>query len=305
MYFSFIILIYLMILLVVPVLVGVYVYRDAKRCGMNAALWTLIAVLAPMLIGFIIYLIVRGGYSDLMCPRCGTAVTEQYVVCPKCGVRLRPTCPHCKMPVEPGWKVCPRCAAELSGSYEDIATPVQRKDRTLGKILLLVILIPVLLILFAIVGGIAYGRLSSTETGSSSAMVCYQPEEYLKEQAASEHYEELKTWIDGCDETTGKAYVLQYQTEDGGEKVTEYLVYWPGEEQNIGMDLGNTGMLQNDTLEVNYVWKPGEDYTGLEGYRLCATRYRGNSYAGLSVTRNGGEMDWEVVKVDFPVYIPE
>lgn len=302
---SFLVLIYLMILLVIPVLVGVYVYRDAKRRGMNAALWTLVVVLAPMLIGFIIYLIVRGSYSDLMCPRCGTAVNEQYVVCPKCGVRLRPTCPDCKMPVEPGWKVCPRCAAELSGSYEDLATPVQRKDRTLGKILLLVILVPVLLILLVIVGSIAYGRQGSTETVSSSVMACYQPEEYLSEQAASEHYEELKTWIDGCDETTGKAYALQYQTEDGGEKVTEYLVYWPGEEQNIGMDLGNTGMFENHTVEVNYVWNPGEDYTGLEGYRLCAAQYCGNSYAGLSVTRNGGEMDWEVVKVDFPVYIPE
>ena len=47
-------------LLTIPVMIGVYVCRDAKRRGMNAALWTLIAVAAPALIGFIIYLLVRG-----------------------------------------------------------------------------------------------------------------------------------------------------------------------------------------------------------------------------------------------------
>ena len=68
-----------------PILVGVYVYRDAKRRNMNAPLWTIIAILAPSLIGFIIYLLVRGNYSNLKCPRCDATVTEQYVVCPKCG----------------------------------------------------------------------------------------------------------------------------------------------------------------------------------------------------------------------------
>ena len=80
--------VFMMMVLVLPVLVAVYVYRDAKRRKMNAALWTLIAILAPSLIGFIIYLLVRGNYSNLKCPRCGTGVTEQYVVCPKCGVKL-------------------------------------------------------------------------------------------------------------------------------------------------------------------------------------------------------------------------
>ena len=53
------ILVVLVALLTVPVLIGVYVYRDSRRRGMNAALWTLIAVAAPALIGFIIYLLDR------------------------------------------------------------------------------------------------------------------------------------------------------------------------------------------------------------------------------------------------------
>ena len=69
----------MIIVALLPLLIGVYVYRDAKRRGMNAALWTLIAILAPSLIGFIIYLLVRGNYSNLKCPRCAATVTEQYV----------------------------------------------------------------------------------------------------------------------------------------------------------------------------------------------------------------------------------
>ena len=57
----------MIIVALLPLLIGVYVYRDAKRRGMNAALWTLIAILAPSLIGFIIYLLVRGNYSTLRC----------------------------------------------------------------------------------------------------------------------------------------------------------------------------------------------------------------------------------------------
>ena len=53
----------MILLLTIPVIVGVYVYRDAKRRGMNAALWTLVAVFAPSLIGFIIYLLVSSFYT--------------------------------------------------------------------------------------------------------------------------------------------------------------------------------------------------------------------------------------------------
>ena len=43
-----------LLLFAIPVLIGVYVWRDAKGRGMNAPLWTLVSVLAPSLIGFII-----------------------------------------------------------------------------------------------------------------------------------------------------------------------------------------------------------------------------------------------------------
>ena len=148
-------LILLSVFLIVPILIGVYVYRDANRRGMNAVMWTLIALLAPSMLGFIIYLLVRSSYSDLECPKCGTTIKEEYVLCPKCGAKLRPFCPNCSAPVEPDWKVCPRCAASLEEIAQDVVVPTRKKDKCLGVILLLVILIPVILII-AFVGLFAF-----------------------------------------------------------------------------------------------------------------------------------------------------
>ena len=55
---------FLLLLLLIPILIGVYVYRDAKRRQMNAVAWTAIAVLAPTFIGLIIYLLVRRNKYD-------------------------------------------------------------------------------------------------------------------------------------------------------------------------------------------------------------------------------------------------
>jgi len=46
------------ILIIIEIIIGVYVYRDAKRHGMKAVLWVVISVLS-LPIGLIIYIIVR------------------------------------------------------------------------------------------------------------------------------------------------------------------------------------------------------------------------------------------------------
>ena len=46
-------------------MIGVYVYKDAQSRRMNAVLWTLVAIFAPGLTGFIIYLLVRRDYPSL------------------------------------------------------------------------------------------------------------------------------------------------------------------------------------------------------------------------------------------------
>ena len=79
----------------IPVLIGIFVYHDAQRRDMKVALWTIIAILTPFLIGFLIYMVARSRHKVLKCPTCEAAITGQYVVCQKCGLKLKPACPNC------------------------------------------------------------------------------------------------------------------------------------------------------------------------------------------------------------------
>lgn len=93
-----------------------YVYRDAKRRGMNAGLWTLLVlILSPayLLIGLIIYLLVREPLP-YTCPQCGVTVTARYNFCPNCKYNLHPACPACQREVADDDKFCPYCATELT-----------------------------------------------------------------------------------------------------------------------------------------------------------------------------------------------
>jgi len=92
-----------------------YVYRDAKRRDMNPVLWTLlVAVLVPssVLIGFVIYLLVRDPLP-YPCPRCSTPVGPRFNFCPNCKNDLHPSCPNCKQEIAETDKFCPNCGNEL------------------------------------------------------------------------------------------------------------------------------------------------------------------------------------------------
>lgn len=140
----------LIVLLIIPIFVGVYVWKDANRRGMNAPLWTIVTVFAPTLIGFIIYLLVRGNYSDMKCPQCSESVQKSFVVCPKCGAKLRPSCPKCGMAVDTSWKVCPHCAEPLPEIQTDYTAPTKTKDKMLIGVLGVIIAVPVVAIVVLI-----------------------------------------------------------------------------------------------------------------------------------------------------------
>lgn len=153
--------------LVVPIIIGVYVYRDATERGMNALLWTLVAVFVPSLIGLIIYLIFRENYSSLSCANCGEKVQSSYVTCPSCGASLKEKCPACGTAVEAYYNVCPRCSAALShdGTSPVSGTTVSKKGNGgLIAILVIVVLLPLLLIV--LLGGLFFVNRVET-TGSS------------------------------------------------------------------------------------------------------------------------------------------
>jgi hypothetical protein len=93
-----------------------YVNRDAKRRGMNSALWTiLVMVLSPgwLALGFFIYFLMREPLP-YNCPQCGATVGARFNYCPNCKCNLRPTCPQCKREVGETDKFCPYCACELT-----------------------------------------------------------------------------------------------------------------------------------------------------------------------------------------------
>ena len=92
-------------------LVG-YINGDAKRRGMNYKLWTLLVLVIPNAIGYIIYFVIRQPILGA-CPQCGATVNPGFNFCPKCKFNLHPACPQCHRGIEAGATFCPYCAAEL------------------------------------------------------------------------------------------------------------------------------------------------------------------------------------------------
>lgn len=283
----------IILVIAIPAIIGVYVYRDANRRGMNAVLWTLIAILAPSLIGFIIYLLVRGNYSNLRCPQCNAPVNEQYVVCPKCGAKLRPTCPNCTAPVEADWKVCPRCAEPLPEIHEDIVTPVRPKDKTLWKILVAIILIPLILLL---VLGISFSAASG---GGASSLREASFDEYFQDQEVPESTKEyVQDWLDGLTPDLDQAYALMYERtyepeRSDGRSDYYYLIYIPrgGEVDRRGF--GYSSGLFSDSFKLELEGSHNQD--GL----YCAMTTSKKGGPKLNITLDGQKLKAEITEVDF------
>ncbi len=253
-------LVVLVALLTIPVMIGVYVYRDAKRRGMNAMAWTLIAVVAPALIGFIIYLLVRGNSPDLQCPQCAEPVTEQYVICPHCGAKLRPACPNCSFPVEADWKVCPKCATPLEGMEMPPAPPQRQRDKTLGKILIAIIVVPVALIALAVFGLTAFQSVTGSSTMREVTF-----DEYDQEQESETVREAVHEWLDSLDVRSDRAYALRYDysNELGAGQEHYYLFYVPAGGQSPSTSFGTDAGLFGTTLNLRL------ERTGYSGSLYC------------------------------------
>ena len=109
-----IIVVVVFIVMLIAGLVGYLIYRDAKKLGMNAWMWLLIAIYAPNGIGIIIYLIVRFSEKKKRnCSQCGYPIADDYLTCPKCGYSLKDSCSKCGGAIESDWKVCPHCKNAL------------------------------------------------------------------------------------------------------------------------------------------------------------------------------------------------
>ena len=308
----FILLIFIPLIFCIPILIGVYVYRDASRRGMNAVLWTLIALFTPSLLGLIIYLLVRNNYSDLTCPNCNSPVEESYVVCPNCRTKLRPTCEACGTAVQTSWKVCPHCGTDLPEYDYSVATPVRKKDNTLGKILIAILVIPIAIILLLIVLAIpfSYSGKSGFASSSTTSMTFSEFMEDLPEHEQL-YYKELFEMHPT--EAEGQKYSLLSHTGDYRNDVYtyQYLIYIAdaGEPLDISYHDTREGKLFNKANYLNFdilCDKTGGDgaifiysYEGTEEPpELIRINYNGNK-AQLNPTVSIGT-PFLPIKADYP-----
>ncbi len=72
----------------------------------------------------------RLGGPDVRCGVCGSAVEDDYLVCPVCTAKLRQACTSCGKPLEPAWQVCPYCEAPVTVEAPVSLAPSARTTRT-------------------------------------------------------------------------------------------------------------------------------------------------------------------------------
>lgn len=160
----------LLLFTAVPVILGLFVYRDAKARGMDALLWTLLAVFAPGFIGLIVYLVVRRDHVKLSCPTCGGEVQQGFVTCPGCGQKLSASCVKCGSALRPEWKLCPQCGTAITETG-GFAPPVVNNPKSTGFVIALAAILAVPLIL-VIIGFSAFaftGSAGMADTGDNSS----------------------------------------------------------------------------------------------------------------------------------------
>ena len=235
----------------IPVVTGVYVYKDAQKRGMNAPLWTLVAILAPSLVGFIIYLLVRGSYRNLKCPRCEAPVEEGFAVCPQCGAKLRAACGNCGDPVEAGWKICPRCAKSLTPDAFVCTPPAKKQDHLLGKILAAVVIFPLLLLL-------ALGVLAMA--GYTQPGAYNQVSMTVAEYAENQKNEAIVQWVEEQQDAE-TVQVLHYGEKRDAQWANHWLILIPGAGEETQANIVQRPGLFRPRVEVLTV--PGGEGQGL------------------------------------------
>lgn len=205
--FLFIFIILGIISLAIPVAMGVYVYKDAKSRGMNAVLWTVVAILVPSFIGLIIYLILRNEHSVNSCPKCGKNVSKDFSVCPECGYSLKQLCPNCSQPLSYDWNICPNCSAPVP-EYIKVENPVKpKKDKGLKILLAIIMAVVVLFVGVFVAIGFIFMHNTDSDTVFTDEIVSANADIIID---TSEEYAWVEIDIDGYTDVIRSADIVFY-----------------------------------------------------------------------------------------------
>lgn len=148
----------MIVMIIFLISIGVIVYKDAKALGLNAVLWTVVAVFVPNFVGIIIYLVVRSTTpKKAICSSCKTPVKDEYNICPECGSKFVKFCNSCKQPVEAGLKICPYCGESVEGVEEPTGVKIYPKTN-FGKSIGIMAAIALGIALIGIVGSIVFRK---------------------------------------------------------------------------------------------------------------------------------------------------
>lgn len=93
-----------------------YVSRDVKRRGMSAALWMLVVIFMPGLIGAVVYFLLRQPIM-VRCPNCTTELIAGVHFCPQCRFQVAPVCGQCFRGVQITDAFCPQCGHETADDH--------------------------------------------------------------------------------------------------------------------------------------------------------------------------------------------
>ncbi|MBQ8813664.1 MAG: zinc ribbon domain-containing protein [Lachnospiraceae bacterium] len=281
----------LTVIVMITLMIGIFVYQDAKKKQMNAVMWTAVTLLCPVLIGFIFYLLVRSSYLDMKCPQCGSDVKEEYVLCPRCGTKLKALCLTCSRPVEEDWLVCPWCASSLETAFTGIVKPLRKKEKLLRKILIAVIVIPTLL-LTAVIGYVQVRQAEQKPSQIVNSSGLIFADAYFRANPDRD----ILAWYEHASQNQEKAYALKYQRMVEGMNQTCILVYIPklGVDDILKTEREFDGVEATITLTVD---SSGRDIAADAFQKFIIT----NEYYfvdHLEVYYDGVEMECEVTLVD-------
>ena len=280
------VLLILLVFFIVFLLIVRYVYKDAKRRHMNAPLWTLIVLLVPFCIGFVLYLLARSSHPDLICPKCGAPVSDQYTVCPQCGTQLQPACLQCNKPVDPSWKYCPWCTAPLDGIQQP-TPPQPRPDKFLFRLLVAILLVPILIMTFA-----SFAMVNIRQSGVSTLSKVYLDTASYYTEVPDDVAESVRQWFEGLDLNLNRAYVLEFDEKSSLDNLYHqyFLVYAPKTASDGIFGIHN-GLFRS-AVELKFNESSQPDYFAL--LEVQATKH-----LDLDIYVGGKKRTTEVQTVDF------